>query len=101
MGKQVLTMSENRPPRLSVCPRFLSAPRALRLLAFLVAHAAAATSWAAVTTSMQVTSEAGDWVGQGDPYSFTMADGAFTVTRFEDGGVAVDFATPDLSAFWH
>ena len=54
----------------------------------------------AQSTRLKMTSEPGDFVGAGQRYTFTPADGPFSVTRNFANGVSVFFNTPTFSHFW-
>jgi hypothetical protein len=45
---------------------------------------------------------AGDWVGQGEEATYTVADGPFSVTTSSyDNGITVSFHTPSYSHWWY
>lgn len=52
-------------------------------------------------TSLTLSSDPGDFVGGGQFFSFTPADGTFTATRNFDQGVSVAFHTPTFDQFWN
>jgi len=51
-------------------------------------------------TSLSMTSEPGDFIGQGQSYLYAQADGTFTVQKNFYNGVTVSFSTPDYSHWW-
>ena len=52
-------------------------------------------------TLLYMNSQPGDWVGQGQQYSFTPADGTFVVQGSFNTGIAASFTTPDFSQWWY
>jgi len=59
-----------------------------------------ALAWSATQTLITLNSQPGDYIGQGLQQTYTPADGPFTVTTINNGGVRVSFHTPDYSHFW-
>src|SRR5579862_276901 len=51
------------------------------------------------TTSLTMTSRAGDYIGGGAKYAFTPAQGTFTFSG-TTSNVALRFATPSFSEWW-
>ena len=49
------------------------------------------------TTLLFIDSQAGDWVGRGQRFALTPADGTFTASRTFDQGVSVSFSGPSTS----
>lgn len=68
----------------------------LAVLCALMAISSAA--WAQVT-SLSLTSDPGDFIGQGQTTFLTPADGTFTASQNFDGGVSVDFSGQP-GTFW-
>ena len=64
-------------------------------LAFVPSFAAAPPQ-----TFISLDSQPGDWVGQGQQYNFTPADGTFTV-QGSSNSITVAFNTSDFSQFWY
>ena len=52
-------------------------------------------------TQLVMQSDAGDWVGQGMNYSYTLADATFTARRNVDNGVSLDVITPGYGHWWY
>jgi hypothetical protein len=69
-------------------------------LAAMLVSTVAASPAAAQVTSLTMQSEVGDWVGAGQTYSFTPADGSFTAFRNFDGGVSLSYSGWDWS-WWY
>ena len=46
------------------------------------------------STSLNMVSDPGDWIGQGLTYNFTPATGTFTVSRNYDNGVTIRYTAP-------
>jgi parallel beta-helix repeat protein len=67
-------------------------------LALVVAQAVVPAS--AAVTSLSVVSEAGDWVGRGEPYFYTPAEGTFTIVPQDDGGIWAYYMEPGLGDWW-
>ena len=55
----------------------------------------------AQVTSLTLISDAGDYVGGGQFYFFTPADGTFTAQQNFDQGVSISFNTPSFDQFWN
>jgi hypothetical protein len=55
----------------------------------------------AQVTSLTLISDPGDYVGGGQFYFFTPADGAFTAQQNFDQGVSLSFNTPSFDQFWY
>lgn len=70
------------------------------LLLFVLQASSASTIWAA-QTSLTMSSDAGDYIGGGQQYSYTLADGSFAAVRNFAGGVSISFNTPMFSHFWY
>jgi hypothetical protein len=76
------------------------AVRSVAVVATLAAAVAASPASAQVT-SLYMQSEVGDYIGQGQTYSFTPADGTFTAYRNYDGGVSLGFAGWSYGSWWY
>ena len=55
----------------------------------------------AQNTSLTMQSEPGDYIGGGQNYSYTLADGEFSAYRNFGGGVSISFNTPSFDHFWY
>jgi len=55
---------------------------------------------ASAPTMLFLDSQPGDWVGQGQQYEYTPADGTFTVSRNFYNGVSVSVIGPSTSFWW-
>ena len=55
----------------------------------------------AQVTSLTMNSDSGDYIGQGQFYFFTPADGNFTASQNYDQGVSLSFGTPNFSEWWN
>lgn len=77
-----------------------SAFRRVALLATLASCVVASRADAQVT-SLYMESDLGDWVGGGQTYSFTPADGAFTAYRNYDNGVSLSFNSSDWNHWFY
>ena len=64
----------------------------------LVVLAAAASARAQGTTLLDFTSEPGDFIGQGQQFTFTPADGTITASRNFSNGVSISFNGAELWA---
>lgn len=62
---------------------------------------AAVGSASAQVTSLTMSSDQGDYIGQGANYSFTDAEARFTVSSNFQGGVNVSVSTPDNRGWWY
>ena len=51
-------------------------------------------------TSLVMSSDPGDYIGQGQNYSYTLADGDFGAERNFDGGVSIGFGTANFEHSW-
>ena len=61
----------------------------------------AAPTAQAGSTSLSMRSEPGDFVGAGQEYLYTLADGTFSIHKNAGNGVSITFNTPNFSDFWH
>ncbi len=71
-----------------------------RLLVILLIAFAWDASAHAQVTSLTMNSDPGDFVGAGQFYFFTPADGTFSAQQNFDQGVSLSFNTPSFSQFW-
>ena len=71
------------------------------LFAILFAVLACSFPARAQVTSLTLISDPGDFVGGGQFYFFTPADGAFTAQQNFDQGVSLSFNTPSFDQFWN
>jgi Bacterial pre-peptidase C-terminal domain len=55
----------------------------------------------AQVTSLSMTSDSGDYIGQGQTYNYTPADGTFTAQGNGQGGVSIVFNAADGSHWWY
>jgi hypothetical protein len=53
------------------------------------------------STLLSLVSEPGDFVGAGQQFVFTPADGSFSAVRNFNNGVSLSFTTPTFSHFWY
>jgi hypothetical protein len=60
-----------------------------------------ATTAHAQSTSLSMSSDPGDYIGDGQNHFYTPADGTFTAQKNFDNGVSISFNTPTFSHFWH
>jgi hypothetical protein len=65
-----------------------------------VTRAAAPTGAIGPTTSLTMTSKAGDYIGGGESYHLTSGDGSLSFSG-TPSDVGVAFSTPDFSEWWH
>ena len=61
----------------------------------------AATNASAGSTSLSMWSDAGDYIGDGQPHRYASSDGTFTARRNFDNGVSISFNTPMFTHWWH
>jgi hypothetical protein len=52
-------------------------------------------------TLLSMNSQPGDWVGGGQQYSFTPADGTFTVQGSYNNGISASFIAPGYTEWWY
>jgi Calx-beta domain-containing protein len=52
-------------------------------------------------TLLYMNSQPGDWVGGGQQYTFTPADGSFIVQGTYNNGIQISFNTADFSQWWY
>lgn len=52
-------------------------------------------------TILIMNSQPGDWVGGGQHYSFTLADGTFVVQKTYNNGIQASFTTPGFGEWWY
>jgi len=71
-----------------------------RLFVILLMAFAWSASAHAQVTSLTMSSDSGDFVGQGQFYFFTPADGTFSAQQNFDQGVSLSFTTASFSQFW-
>ncbi len=77
--------------------------KALRaaLLLFLLGVLAHALPAAAQVTSLSMTSDPGDYIGQGQTYNYAQADGIFSAQVYDNNaGVIISFRTPSFDHWW-
>jgi hypothetical protein len=55
----------------------------------------------ATDTFLSMSSDAGDYIGQGLTYHYTVADGPLTAEKNYDNGVSISFNTPTYDHFWY
>ena len=55
---------------------------------------------AATDTFLSMSSDTGDYIGQGKNYFYTGTDGLFTAEKNYDNGVSISFNTPTYSHWW-
>jgi hypothetical protein len=55
----------------------------------------------AQVTSLTMTSDAGDYIGQGQTYNFSPVDGSFTAQVNYQGGVSISFIAPNYTRWWY
>jgi hypothetical protein len=55
----------------------------------------------AQVTSLTMTSDAGDYIGQGLTYNFTPVDGTFTAQLNYQGGVSISFVAANNTRWWY
>lgn len=72
----------------------------LHLLVILFVVLAFSGSAHAQVTSLTLSSDSGDFVGAGQFYFFTPADGTFSAQQNFDQGVSLAFNTPSFGQFW-
>src|SRR5262245_1246181 len=68
-------------------------------IAFVLALIASLSTVHAAETSLRMTSDPGDYVGEEQQYFFTPADGTFYVTAASGNGAAVNF-DDGSGSFW-
>jgi hypothetical protein len=71
----------------------------LSQLGVIVVLAAMPAIAVAQVTSLTMQSDSGDYIGQGQTYSYTPADGTFSVTA--GSGIQVSFSAPNLTHWWY
>ena len=54
-----------------------------------------------VETSLMMTSDTGDYIGQGLDYFYAATDGTFTAQRNYANGVSISFHTPGYTHWWY
>lgn len=72
-----------------------------RALALTMLFAFGCTAVHAQETSLYMYSDPGDYIGQGQTYYYTPADGSFTAQKNYDQGVSLSFNTPNYSHWWY
>jgi hypothetical protein len=70
------------------------------LLVFLFAVLVCSIPAGAQVTSLTLVSDSGDYIGGGQFYFFTPADGAFTAQQNSGQGISLAFNTPSFDHFW-
>ena len=55
---------------------------------------------AAQVTSLSMQSDAGDYIGQGQTYLYTPADGPFIAFVGDNNSINISFNTPTFDHFW-
>src|SRR5437016_2688634 len=71
------------------------------LLVILFAAFVCSTAAQAQVTSLTMISDAGDYIGGGQFYFYTPADGTFTAQQNFAQGVSLAFNTPSFDHFWY
>ena len=74
--------------------------RARHLLLMLLLGLCGAVEARAGVTSLVMASDPGDWVGKGDDYYFTLADGAFYPTHYAPNAVMITFYSAVSDDVW-
>jgi hypothetical protein len=81
------------------CQKSYEASRGL-LVILLVLYACSVSAQAQVT-SLTMTGDAGDYIGGGQFYFYTPADGAFGAQQNSSQGVSLSFSTPSFDHWWY
>jgi hypothetical protein len=73
----------------------------LYAILFLFAAGFASSPAHAQVTSLTMTSDAGDYIGNGQTYFYAAGDGSFNAQVNYDGGISIGFNGPNYSHWWN
>jgi hypothetical protein len=97
--KQVMRSEDGKAANMMYLQKSAIAIR--RFGAMLFALLAFSVSAQAQVTSLTMVSDPGDYIGGGQFYFYTPADGAFSAQQNYDQGVSLSFITPNYEHWWY